>query len=52
MPDKTELCIRCQEVHTNDKKYILDDWDRLCDWCIYEFETAGRIARYSIKGKG
>lgn len=33
-----EKCIRCDMIELPIGRIIIDDWDRLCHWCILEFE--------------
>ena len=35
---KREKCIYCKKVDIPIDKVIHDNWDRLCHWCILEFE--------------
>ena len=35
---KREKCIYCKKVDIPAHKVIHDNWDRLCEWCILEFE--------------
>ena len=35
---KREKCIYCKEVDIPKGRVIYDNWDRLCHWCILEFD--------------
>ena len=38
-----EKCIYCKKVDLPLDKVIYDDWDRLCIYCVEEFEGVGVI---------
>ena len=40
---KIEKCIYCKKVDLPIDKVIYDDWDRLCIYCVEEFEGVGVI---------
>ena len=38
-----DKCVYCKRFFNKTREKIVDDWDRLCEWCIYDFEGTGVI---------
>ena len=38
-----DKCVYCKKFFSNNREKIIDDWDRLCQWCVYDFEGTGVI---------
>ena len=36
-----EKCVYCKRFFNNTREQIIDDWDRLCEWCLDDFEGTG-----------
>ena len=36
-----DKCVYCKKFFNNTREQIVDDWDRLCEWCLDDFEGTG-----------
>ena len=46
-----DRCVYCKKFFNNTRKQIVDDWDRLCKWCLHDFEGTGVIFSNKYKRK-
>ena len=38
-----DKCVYCKKYFNNTRDEIIDDWDRLCQWCVDDFEAVDYI---------
>ena len=38
-----DKCVYCKKYFNNTREQIVDDWDRLCQWCVDDFEAVDYI---------
>ena len=38
-----DRCVYCKKFFNNTREEVVDNWDRLCEWCVADFEGVDYI---------